>query len=131
MVSALSVIRLPLFGTDFQLKSANLLLLRASKQTSNPTSLRNRSTVPTDPSSRHVQCVCVCVCVYVCVCMCVCVCMRACVRSCLLFFNRSFIMLCDVSYFSCFVFVLFIVIFLSQCNAREIRDAFPGESEQP
>ena len=72
MFTALSVIRLPLFGTHFHLKSVKLLLLLASKQISKPTSLRNCFTVPTDPSSRPVLCVCVCVCVSVRVHICVC-----------------------------------------------------------
>ena len=41
-------------------------------------SLRNCSTVPTDPSSRPVHC-----CMYVSVCMCVCACVHVCVRACM------------------------------------------------
>ena len=114
MVSILSVIRLPLFGTHFHLKSANLLLLLASKQTSKPTSLQTHSTVPTDPSCRPVRCVSVC--------MHVCVCAR--VLAYFFFLLFCYYVVCDVSYFcACFVFVLFIVLMFTLALVHRNEDA--------
>ena len=91
MVSALSIIRLPLFGTQFHLKSANLLLLLAPKQTAKPTFAESfHCSNWLIQTSRPVQCVSVCVCV----------------RTFAYFLNCSFIMLYVMFLIFCFCFCL-------------------------